>query len=124
MQRAAAAWRVVRLGARELDALPPEQAACVRVCAVLGQEFSRDELAWVQSAAERDRTATTTLDTDVGLESLAAQEIISNLRQDIWAFSRVMMMKSVSAGLYAAPPAQGPAMTEICGTTPEACTLR
>ena len=32
--------------------------------------------------------------------------------------SRVWMMKSVSAGLYAAPPAQGPQISEICGTTP------
>ena len=29
-----------------------------------------------------------------------------------------------SAGEYAAPPAQGPKITEICGTTPEAFTLR
>ena len=33
-------------------------------------------------------------------------------------------MKSVIAGLYTAPPAQGPRMAEICGTTPEASVLR
>jgi hypothetical protein len=32
--------------------------------------------------------------------------------------SRVWMMKSVSAGLYAAPPAHGPQISEICGTRP------
>ena len=41
-----------------------------------------------------------------------------------WAFCRVMMMKSISAGEYAAPPAQGPAMIAICGTTPDRPTLR
>ena len=35
-----------------------------------------------------------------------------------------MNMKSVSAGEYTAPPAQGPIMAEICGTTPEATVLR
>ena len=41
---------------------------------------------------------------------------------NIWAFL-VMMMKSVSAGEYEAPPAQGPAMMAICGTTPDSFTL-
>ena len=31
-----------------------------------------------------------------------------------------MQMKSVMAGEYTAPPAQGPMMAESCGTTPEA----
>ena len=39
-------------------------------------------------------------------------------------FSRTMKMKSVIAGLYTAPPAHGPRITEICGMTPDACTLR
>ena len=33
-------------------------------------------------------------------------------------------MKSVMAGEYTAPPAHGPMMAEICGTTPDASTLR
>ena len=33
-------------------------------------------------------------------------------------------MKSVNAGEYTAPPAQGPQMPEIWGTTPEASMLR
>ncbi len=37
---------------------------------------------------------------------------------------RTMWTKSVMAGLYTAPPAQGPRMAEICGTTPEARVLR
>ena len=35
-----------------------------------------------------------------------------------------MKTKSVMEGLYTAPPAQGPMMQEICGTTPLARTLR
>src|SRR4051794_35097208 len=38
--------------------------------------------------------------------------------------SRTMKMKSVMAGEYTAPPAQGPSTTEIWGTTPEDNTLR
>ncbi len=36
----------------------------------------------------------------------------------------VMSTKSVIAGEYTAPPAQGPMISESCGTTPEDCTLR
>ncbi len=35
-----------------------------------------------------------------------------------------MTTKSVRAGEYTAPPALGPRMSEICGMTPEAATLR
>ena len=35
-----------------------------------------------------------------------------------------MITKSVSAGEYTAPPAHGPRITEICGMTPDASTLR
>src|SRR6266704_1456063 len=35
-----------------------------------------------------------------------------------------MNTKSVMAGEYTAPPAQGPIIAEICGTTPEASVLR
>jgi hypothetical protein len=36
---------------------------------------------------------------------------------------RVWMMKSVSAGEYAAPPAQGPQINATCGTAPDNITL-
>ena len=35
-----------------------------------------------------------------------------------------MKTKSVIAGEYTAPPAQGPMTAEICGTTPEASVFR
>ena len=40
---------------------------------------------------------------------------------EVWA---TITTKSVRAGEYTAPPAQGPMMSEICGMTPEAWTLR
>ena len=43
---------------------------------------------------------------------------------NMWLDSRTMKMKSVIAGEYTAPPAHGPKITEICGITPEDCTLR
>ncbi len=36
----------------------------------------------------------------------------------------IITVKSVMAGEYTAPPAHGPMITEICGITPEAWTLR
>ncbi len=43
---------------------------------------------------------------------------------NMWLDSRTMKMKSVIAGLYTAPPAHGPRITEICGITPDDSTLR
>jgi hypothetical protein len=42
-------------------------------------------------------------------------------RYDVFS---VMNTKSVIAGEYTAPPAQGPRIAEICGTTPDARVLR
>jgi hypothetical protein len=35
-----------------------------------------------------------------------------------------MIVKSVMAGEYTAPPAHGPITAEICGTTPEASVFQ
>ena len=43
---------------------------------------------------------------------------------NMWLVSSTINTKSVIAGEYTAPPAQGPTTTEIWGTTPEASTLR
>ena len=43
---------------------------------------------------------------------------------NMWLVCFTMKMKSVRAGLYTAPPAQGPRMALIWGTTPEARVLR
>ncbi len=43
---------------------------------------------------------------------------------NMYEVSFTMKMKSVMAGEYTAPPAHGPRITEIWGTTPEARVLR
>ena len=43
---------------------------------------------------------------------------------NMYDVSLTMKMKSVKAGEYTAPPADGPMIMLICGTTPEAMTLR
>ena len=43
---------------------------------------------------------------------------------NMWDVPRTMKMKSVMAGEYTAPPAQGPRITLIWGMTPDALTLR
>ena len=43
---------------------------------------------------------------------------------NMYEVSRTMTVKSVMAGEYTAPPAHGPMIAEIWGTTPEASVLR
>ena len=43
---------------------------------------------------------------------------------NMYEVSLTITLKSVMAGLYTAPPAQGPMIAEICGMTPEASVLR
>ena len=43
---------------------------------------------------------------------------------NMYEVPRTMYTKSVMAGEYTAPPAHGPRIAEICGTTPEASVLR
>ncbi len=50
--------------------------------------------------------------------------ITSGPVMNMWLVRSTMKMKSVSAGEYTAPPAQGPMMAEICGITPLASVLR
>ena len=42
---------------------------------------------------------------------------------NMYELSLTMKMKSVIAGEYTAPPAHGPMIMLICGTTPEAMTF-
>ena len=44
--------------------------------------------------------------------------------RNMYAVPSIIIVKSVSAGEYTAPPAHGPKIPEICGTTPEAMMLR
>ena len=44
--------------------------------------------------------------------------------RNMYAVPSIMMVKSVRAGEYTAPPAHGPKIPEICGITPDAMMLR
>ncbi|MEZ4312568.1 MAG: AAA family ATPase [Polyangiaceae bacterium] len=57
------------LATRRLAALPPELAACLRLGAVLGSAFSREELEAVQAALEQSGGAGTTVDAGAGLRA-------------------------------------------------------
>ncbi len=64
------------LAARELADLADELVGLARMCAVLGDEFERDELAAVAEIVEDRGGATTSMDVDVGLEELVDAGIL------------------------------------------------
>ena len=82
------------LAARRLDALPMELSACVRMCAVLGVEFLRDELEWVQHAADRSGAAGSSIDTDVGLSELRRLGFFDE-RAGVWSFRQAALQDAV-----------------------------
>ncbi|MEM9491103.1 MAG: AAA family ATPase, partial [Myxococcota bacterium] len=87
----AAQW----LAARRLDIMSVELAACLRLCAVLGAEFLRDELEWVQNAAEHSGSAGSSMDTDIGLAELAAQGFLERRGDGVWAFLQTAQQDAV-----------------------------
>src|SRR5262245_38774919 len=56
------------------------------------------------------------MDTSSDVTALMTSGPVTNM----WLVPSTMTVKSVMAGEYTAPPAQGPSIAEICGTTPEA----
>jgi len=84
------------LAVRELASLSVELVALARVCAVLGEELDRDELAAVIDLVERRGGATTTIDVDVGLRELESHGILRS-GPGRWAFRQAL----VEEGIYA-----------------------
>lgn len=74
------------LAVRQLDQMPPELAACVRLCAVLGLSFGRDEFHHVLDALDRTGKAGSPLDTDVALGVLANRGILRRNESDRYSF--------------------------------------
>lgn len=87
----AAQW----LATRTLEALLPELSACLQLCAVLGSELTRDELAWVQDEMRRSDAASTSVDPDVGLAELERRGFVAPLHDGAWAFQQVAFQKAV-----------------------------
>ncbi|WP_433935325.1 serine/threonine-protein kinase PknK [Sorangium cellulosum] len=63
--------------ARQLEALPPELAACATLCAVLGFELSEDVAAAAQRSLEREDAEAARVDVPGGLRALAARGILA-----------------------------------------------
>jgi tetratricopeptide (TPR) repeat protein len=84
------------LAARELAGLGVELAALARVCAILGDEFERAEIARVVELVEQRGGATTTIDVDVGLAELATATILVPSGVG-WAFRQALLQEGVYA---------------------------
>jgi tetratricopeptide (TPR) repeat protein len=74
------------LAVKKLDALRPELSACVRLCSVLGEEFSRTEVEEVQDAVARAGEAGTHIDAGVGLQALVESGIFARGTGDRYSF--------------------------------------
>ena len=84
------------LAARELAGHSVELVALARVCAILGDEFERSEVAAVVELVERNGGASTTIDVDVGLGELAAATILVAAGRG-WAFRQALLQEGVYA---------------------------
>lgn len=84
------------LAARVLAQLAPELAALARLCAALGDDLARDEIAAVVERVERRGGATTTIDVDVGLAELVQARVLEHASAT-WSFRQAL----VREGIYA-----------------------
>ena len=84
------------LAARELAGLGVELVALARVCAILGEEFERGEIAAVVELVEQCGGATTTIDVDIGLSELTAAAILVPSGAG-WAFRQALLQEGVYA---------------------------
>jgi tetratricopeptide (TPR) repeat protein len=84
------------LAARELAGHSVELIALARVCAILGDELERAEIAAVVELVERGGGATTTIDVDIGLAELAAATILVPLGGG-WAFRQALLQEGIYA---------------------------
>ncbi|MCG8421983.1 MAG: protein kinase [Proteobacteria bacterium] len=88
------------LAMRTVGALPQELASCARVCSVLGHTFTRDELEWVQDAAERAGTASTPIDAAVGLAELDREHgFLRRVGVTTWAFRQLALRDAIYQAL-------------------------
>ncbi|WP_437781427.1 protein kinase domain-containing protein [Sorangium sp. So ce1097] len=94
------------LAERQLEALPPELAACVRLCSVLGVSFGRAELEQVQDALERAGGAGTPIDAGYGLGALAGRGILKRGAGDRCSFQSAVLQDAVYELLDPAQRAQ------------------
>jgi len=89
------AWQWI--AARKLGALPPELAACARVCAVLGAGLTRYELGWVLDELVRAGGAGTPIDAEYGIEALLAEGLLAPLAGERYAFREALLEQAITA---------------------------
>ncbi|WP_437835253.1 serine/threonine-protein kinase [Sorangium sp. So ce1153] len=94
------------LAERQIDALPPELAACVRLCSVLGVSFGRAELEQVQDAIERAGGAGTPIDAGYGLSALVERGILQRGAGERCSFQSAVFQDAVYELLDPAQRAQ------------------
>ena len=87
------------LAARELAPLTVELVALARVCAVLGEELDREELAAVVAIVEARGGATTTIDVEVGLHELITTGIVTTIGTcgARWGFTQALLLEGIYA---------------------------
>ncbi|NUQ78438.1 MAG: protein kinase [Polyangiaceae bacterium] len=88
-----AGWQWI--ASRQLDAMPPELAACVRFYSVLGVEFSREEVLRVQCAVELAGGASLSLDAGYALGSLVERGVFRCGTGDLYSFRSAVFRDSV-----------------------------
>jgi len=82
------------LAVRELDGMREEVVALARLCAVLGGDLSREELAAVLEAVERAGGAATMIDVDIGLAELESTGILVRA-DERWTFRQALLEQGV-----------------------------
>ncbi|WP_437966204.1 protein kinase [Sorangium sp. So ce260] len=83
------------LAARRLDTLSPELAACVRLCSVLGPDFTREEVEEIQDAIEQAGGASTPIDAGVGLGALCSLSVLVRGERGLHAFESATFRDAV-----------------------------
>jgi len=92
--------------ARMVQMLPAELADLIRICAVLGAEFSLDEVDAVQRNVSTERQ----IDPAVGLTQLAQRDIIFSVESDRHAFCD----PSIQKGIYSQLGGEGKSAAHAC----------
>jgi eukaryotic-like serine/threonine-protein kinase len=82
------------LAVRELDGMREEVVALARLCAVLGGDLSREELAAVLEAVERAGGPATMIDVDIGLAELTSTGILVRAGER-WTFRQALLEQGV-----------------------------
>ncbi len=82
------------LAVRELAGMGVELVALARLCAVLGGDLSRAEIAAVLEAVERAGGAATTIDVDIGLAELESTGVLVRAG-DRWTFRQALLEQGV-----------------------------